>query len=78
MNSVSFYILQKEIVRHHKNDRKIKEVVGTFLRIRISMVTYLAGILLTLLLNPWFGIFCYIAVAVLWVTPSKRIEKNID
>ncbi|MCW3121386.1 MAG: Integral rane protein [Flavipsychrobacter sp.] len=43
-----------------------------------SIACYTAGILLALFVHPLISAFLYTAVAIMWVVPSKRIEKALE
>jgi len=41
------------------------------------MVIYVVGILLSFV-SPWVGLAIYVAVAVMWLIPDRRIERKIS
>jgi uncharacterized membrane protein len=41
------------------------------------MVIYAVGIGLSFV-SPWIGLAIYIAVAVMWLIPDRRIERKIQ
>jgi uncharacterized membrane protein len=50
--------------------------VGSDLKGKISPVIYLAGILLAFV-NVWLAVACYVAVAVMWLVPDRRVERFV-
>ncbi|PKA84288.1 putative membrane protein [Ulvibacter sp. MAR_2010_11] len=77
MSAIAYYILQTAILKHHGKDFILKKAVGKDFKGKISMLLYIIGIGVSFF-STWIAIGCYIAVAVIWLIPDKRIEENID
>lgn len=77
MSGIAYFILQKVIIKHHDDDFALRKAVGKDYKGKLSVVIYIIGVALTLV-NPWLSIICYVFVAIMWIVPDKRIEKNID
>jgi uncharacterized membrane protein len=80
---VAYYILQWVIIRSQGADSVLRKAIGRDLKGKASPVFYIAGSVAAALggagTGPdrpgiWIAIACYIAVAVLWVIPDRRIE----
>ena len=56
-------------------DRAV-DIIGKNPKMPITLVIYLLGIGLTFL-HPWLGDACYLAVALMWFWPSRRIEAAL-
>ncbi len=52
----------------------LKAVLGRDLKVRISPLLYLAGVGLSFV-AAWAALACYLAVAMLWLVPDRRIER---
>ena len=50
---------------------------GRDLKGRISPLLYVLGIV-TAFLQPWIGCAFYVAVAVMWIVPDRRIERGLE
>ena len=50
--------------------------LGSDFKGKISMAIYAVGIALSFL-SPWIGLAIYVAVAVMWLIPDRRIERKI-
>ncbi len=77
MSAIAYFILQGFIVRYHDNDFALRKAIGKDFKGKISVVLYIAGVALSYV-NPWIAIAVYIAVAIMWFVPDKRIEKSIN
>lgn len=74
--AIAYFVLQLVIIKSHDNEFPLRKVVGSDKKGKISIAFYLLGIGLTFL-NTWLAIGCYVAVAVMWLIPDKRIEKSL-
>jgi uncharacterized membrane protein len=75
---VSCTALQTAIVRHHKDENKLlKEAVGNDLKGKASMLLYIAAIPLAFVAQG-LSYTLYIAVAIIWLVPDRRIEKRLN
>jgi uncharacterized membrane protein len=80
---VAYYMLQTVIIRSQGHDSALRRAVGLDRKGRLSMVGYLAGVVAALLggagTGPgrpgiWIAVACYVAVALVWIIPDRRIE----
>ena len=76
MASVAYLILQATIIKHHDEDFVLSKIVGKDIKGKSSFILYVLGTSLSFV-STWIAIICYIIVAIIWVVPDKRIEKNI-
>ena len=74
MAAVAYYILTRQLVHHHGEESALAQAIGRDAKGKASVGIYLAAIALSFL-NPWIGFALYVAVAVMWVIPDRRIEK---
>ncbi|HTO16795.1 MAG TPA: TMEM175 family protein [Edaphocola sp.] len=75
-SAIAYFILQAEIIKSHDDEFELREVIGTDTKGKISIVLYLVGILFAFF-NAWVALLFYVIVAIMWLIPDKRIEKNI-
>lgn len=73
---VAYYILTKALIAHHGKDSFLASAIGKDQKGVISVLVYLIGIPLSFW-RPWVGFGCYVAVAIMWLLPDRRIERNI-
>jgi uncharacterized membrane protein len=74
MAALSFLWLEKSIVAHQGEESPLRKAVGKGYKEKISCVLYAAGIGLALL-HESIAMGIYIAVALVWLIPDRRIEK---
>jgi uncharacterized membrane protein len=77
MAAVAYFMLQFQILKKHGPDSVLSKAIGSDLKGKISPVLYLIGIICANF-SPLFAGIMYIAVALMWLIPDKRIEKIID
>ncbi|MFM9873377.1 MAG: TMEM175 family protein [Fimbriimonadaceae bacterium] len=73
---LAYFFLQTSIIQAHGPDSELKKAIGSDWKGKSSPILYSAGILLGLI-NQWFGIAIYIAIAAMWFIPDRRIEKSL-
>jgi uncharacterized membrane protein len=74
--AVAFTILHAVLVRRQGPDSMLARAVGADRKGRLSLALYVAGIGLAFI-EPWLSIAIYVAVALLWLVPDRRIERMI-
>ena len=74
--AVAYYILQTLLVREHGTEHMLKQAIGRDWKGKLSPFAYLAGIVLAPF-APWLSQVIYVAVALIWLVPSRRIEKAV-
>ena len=73
--AIAYYVLQRSIFRSPGGDR-LRQALGRDLKGKISPAIYLAGILLAFV-HPLLAVACYVAVAVIWLVPDRRVERFV-
>jgi uncharacterized membrane protein len=73
---IAYFILTKSLVRLHGTDSALASAIGSDRKGTISVVVYALAIPLAFL-KPWAACFCYVLVALMWLLPDPRIERNI-
>jgi uncharacterized membrane protein len=76
MCAVSFAILVRALTVHHEQNRALALAIGPDTKGRLSLLLYAVGIALAFV-HPWLGFAVYVAVAVIWVVPDRRIERMV-
>lgn len=76
MAAVAYFILVRVLLAGHPADSTLAKALGSDFKGKISVVIYAAGIALAFL-SPWIGVALYLAVALLWLIPDRRIEKHL-
>ena len=74
--AVSYQILQQQLIAYNGRDSRLAAAVGTDFKGKLSLILYLAAIVLAFV-RPWLAITLYVAVALLWLVPDRRIESLV-
>ena len=74
MAAIAYYLLQRAIIRSQGPDSILKKAVGRDWKGKLSPVLYIAAIVATLL-APWISEGIFVAAALIWLIPDRRIEK---
>jgi uncharacterized membrane protein len=78
MAAIAYFILQQCIIATQGEDSALARAVGsTDLKGRISPLAYVAAIPLAFYV-PWMSGVLYVAVAVMWLVPDRRIERVLE
>jgi uncharacterized membrane protein len=76
MAAIAYYLLQEAIIRAQGPNSILKQAVGDDWKGKVSPVLYLVAILVALR-SPWIADAVYVAAALLWLIPDRRIEKRL-
>ena len=76
MAAVSYTLLQAAIVARNGRSSRLAEAVGSDLKGKASLATYIASVPLAFA-SPWISIALYVAVAIMWLVPDRRIEAKV-
>jgi uncharacterized membrane protein len=76
MAAVAYTILVYALLGAPGNEL-LASALGSDFKGKISMVIYAVGIGLSFV-SPWIGLAIYVAVAVVWLIPDRRIERKIQ
>src|SRR4051812_8852448 len=74
--AIAYYILQQRMMRLPITGPRLRDAVGADLKGKLSPVIYLLGIALAFV-KPWMALVPFIAVALIWLVPDKRVERYL-
>ena len=75
MPAVAYYILVRALIAANGRDSALAHVIGRDAKGVVSALIYALGVGLTFL-TVWAGIACYVVVALIWLVPDRRIERD--
>ena len=75
MAAISYFFLQYSIIAADGKRSLVKAAVGTDHKGKLSPLIYLVAIFLVFYV-PWLSGLLYIAVALMWLIPDRRIETR--
>ena len=73
---VSYWILQQVIIGAQGSQSALKAAIGSDWKGKLSPALYLCGIASTFIW-PWVAQVLYVAVALMWLVPDRRIERYL-
>jgi uncharacterized membrane protein len=76
MPAIAYFILQWTIVRLHGQDSVLAKAIGRDFKGKVSAILYLIAIP-SAFLAPWLSQAIYVAVALMWLCPDRRIERAV-
>ena len=74
--AAAYYILQSTLVHAQDPDSKLRKALGADTKGKLSPLLYCLGIGLTFA-DRWLGLAVYVAVALIWLVPDRRIERQV-
>ncbi len=76
-SAVAYFLLQNRLIAlNGGDDAPLARAVGRDWKGKLSPVFYLLGIASSFVL-PWLAGAIYVAVALLWLVPDRRIERSL-
>jgi uncharacterized membrane protein len=74
--AIAYFILTRVLVSYHGRDSALAKAVGKDFKGKVSVVCYAVAILLSFV-NSWLACALYVLVAVMWLIPDRRIEREL-
>ena len=71
--AIAYVVLQRAIIAHQGRHSELATAVGRDFKGKLSIAGYLAAITLAFV-AAWISDLIYVAVALIWVIPDRRIE----
>ena len=74
--AIAYFILQKLIIKSHGKHSILAKALGKDLKGKVSPVLYVIGFM-SAFYSVWISGTIYVLVAIMWLIPDKRIEKEL-
>jgi uncharacterized membrane protein len=81
--AAAYLVLQRVIIHLEGPGSPLRRAIGADVKGKVSAVLYLAGVLAALTIDRdgrigvWIALACYVAVAVLWIVPDRRMDRAV-
>jgi uncharacterized membrane protein len=75
--AIAYYVLVRSLIRVNGKDSFLAEAVGRDFKGAASLAIYGVSIPAAFL-SPWISCGLYVAVAVMWLIPERRIESTLN
>jgi uncharacterized membrane protein len=73
--AIAYVVLTKMLIVHHGGRSTLATSIGKDWKGKMSVFVYAVAMPLAFV-RPWISCACYALVAVLWLVPDPRIERN--
>ena len=77
MAAIAYWILQQTLIRHDGNESLLAVAVGSDFKGKLSPVLYMIAIPAAFQ-SRWLAGTLYVAVALIWLVPDRRIERVLE
>jgi uncharacterized membrane protein len=77
MAAVAYFVLQRTIIRTQGPHSLLALAVGRDIKGKLSPVAYVFAIAVSFV-NQWIAGTLYVAVALMWLVPDRRIERALE
>jgi uncharacterized membrane protein len=75
--AIAYFILVRALLSLHGSKSLLATALGSDFKGKISIVFYIVGIGLSFV-SGWLACAIYVAVAIIWLVPDRRIERKLD
>ena len=72
--AVGYLLLERWLIAANGHDSALARAVGGDRKAKLSLAMYVAAMALAFV-GPWIAIALYVAIALIWFVPDRRIEK---
>ena len=77
MAALAYLILQTLLIRLHGRNSELARAIGSDVKGKLSFVLYAIAIGVSFF-QPWIAGCIYIAVALIWLIPDRRLQKILE
>jgi uncharacterized membrane protein len=74
-SAIAYTILARCLIAEHGPNSRLARAMGSDAKGKLSLALYMTGIALAFV-NQWLSDMIYVAVALMWIVPDKRIEHT--
>jgi uncharacterized membrane protein len=72
--AIAFTLLTLSLLALHESGSQLAQAIGRDRKGKVSLLVYLAALALAAVL-PWASVGLFVAVAVIWFLPDRRVER---
>jgi uncharacterized membrane protein len=74
--AVAYFLLTRALLRLHPAESRLARALGADWKGKVSVVAYVAALAVAWT-ERWIAIAIYVAVALVWLVPDRRIERAL-
>lgn len=75
-SGLAYLILQSRLIARQQDDEHLRTVIGRDVKGKLSLVLYLLAVPLAFW-NQFAALAFFVAVAIIWIVPDRRIETGL-
>jgi hypothetical protein len=75
--AIAYFVLTRALLRLHEPSSRLAVALGRDWKGKLSALAYVVAIALALV-STWLAIGVYVAVAVVWLVPDRRITRVVQ
>ena len=75
--AVAYTLFTLALLALHEDDSLLHRAIGSDRKGRASLLAYLIAFVLAFV-EPWLSVGLFVAVAVLWIVPDRRVTRTLD
>ncbi|WP_086314841.1 hypothetical protein A5821_002448 [Enterococcus sp. 7F3_DIV0205] len=72
----SYLVLTRELIRANGSDSTLKNLFQRYNKAYVTIFLNILGLVLGLLIHPYFVLIVNIGILIMWIIPDRRIEKQ--
>jgi uncharacterized membrane protein len=76
--AVSYSLLERALIAGEGEESRVKQAIGNRWKETLSTIFYALGILAAFVVSPYLSVAFYVAVAVMWLIPDRRFERDLQ
>jgi uncharacterized membrane protein len=76
-SAVAYTLLTLALLSLHESDSQLHRAIGDDRKGRLSLAMYVVAFILAWVV-PWISVGIFVAVALVWVIPDRRITRTFD
>ena len=77
LSALAYTVLQATLIRHEGRDSPLARAIASDFKGKLSPVLYVAGIVCAWTVSAWAGMAFFVAVALMWLVPDRRLERAL-
>jgi uncharacterized membrane protein len=75
--ALAYFVLQSVLIRHQGDDDVLARAIGRDIKGKLSALLYILGCAAAWLSYPVVGMVFFVAVALMWLVPDRRVETLV-
>ena len=77
MCAIAYFILERVLIKYHDDQFALNQLPKLKWKDYVSTTLYISALPLAYI-NTWFSIACFVAVAIIWIMPERRLEEFME